>query len=750
MLKFLLIHSEDDGKYIQRGWLMSNSEIHIRLSSSSCKFFKSNIFTPHSQLFVSCSRYVLQPNCIEDEDLELATLDNTATKPEFLPDQQTLSNENKVQNAWPSRFTRRSAGKPSYYSMVCRAHPVLMSTLEISRCRVHRGEQPDCSGTLYKVGDDVTFFIETWDVENTSVEIEFYQQPNEPGVNDTKNIGGSQLKFIGSARFGPFVDTYGRKAAQILNSSHRPVGDLRVRYLVIHPMVKSPNLNLKVTYQHHWKKRGVVMDIGHRGMGTSFLEPEQKPFKKTPSTKENTLDSFRTAVQHGADFVEMDVQLTKDHQVVVYHDFDAVVISKKKRGGQLSYLRIAIKDMNYEDLRELNVRHSSVLKESHSHEKMNEEDLDPIDLQPFPLLRSCFEEIDSDLGFVIEVKYPMELKQGGSEMDHFFEYNFYVDTILREILTYAGSRRIMLSCFDPNVSVMLQLKQNLYPVFQLGISPEYADTRHNDFEHLFFSAISHQLMGVCLESDRLLNVPDVIKLAHLHNLVVLAWGEAVNNPEKRAQLIQLGVDGIIYDCLHENKAKGTLSIFKRERCIESSSYTLDEYENKLSDSSLQQQTLPNRSSCFTDNSVLFSIPKHDDSNNINNEVVELQHQKMVDDTSAGSDYYSYHPSNSINKHNSDNDDGGGDGAKNIDNDKVVLLQNTIKSGNGKQSTNSVVNVINCDNEIGENTSIISSSSSSSSSTATFEGQQPPPPPEQQQQQSKQQKEQHSMPLITIA
>ncbi|VDQ05774.1 unnamed protein product, partial [Trichobilharzia regenti] len=31
----------------------------------------------------------------------------------------------------------------------------------------------------------------------------------------------------------------------------------------------------------------------------------------------------------GADFVEMDVQLTKDHQVVVYHDFDAVVISKK-------------------------------------------------------------------------------------------------------------------------------------------------------------------------------------------------------------------------------------------------------------------------------------------------------------------------------------------------------------------------------------------------------------------------------------
>ncbi|VDP46465.1 unnamed protein product [Schistosoma margrebowiei] len=281
-----------------------------------------------------------------------------------------------------------------------------------------------------------------------------------------------------------------------------------------------------------------------------------------------------------------------------------------KRGGQLCYLRVAIKDLNYNDLRELNVRHSSVLKESHTHEKMNEEDLDPIELQPFPLLHSCFEEIDPDLGFVIEVKYPMDLKvvadnvcpmnskyfaytvvnehvyvlddgirsspgfatysrtDGSSEMDHFFEYNFYVDTILREILTHAGKRRILLSCFDPNVCVMLQLKQQIYPVFQLGISPEYADTRHADFQSLFWSALSHQLLGVCLESDRLLKVPGIIELAHSHKLVVLAWGEAVNIPEKRILLTQLGVDGIIYDCVNENKAKGTLSVFKRERFLE--------------------------------------------------------------------------------------------------------------------------------------------------------------------------------------
>ncbi|CAH8598818.1 unnamed protein product [Schistosoma turkestanicum] len=459
-------------------------------------------------------------------------------------------------------FTSRT----SYSSVVSRSYAVPMSTLEINRCRIHRGEQPECCGTHYKLGDDVTFFIETSDVENTSVEIQFYQQHVEFAGN-TEN-SSNPLKFIGSARFGPFVDTYGRKAAQILNSTLTPVGDLRVRYLIIYPMNKPLNPSLEVTYQHHWKKRASAVDIGHRGVGTSFFQPEEKQYKRSPTTRENTLDSFRTAVQHGADFVEMDVQLTKDHHVVVYHDFDAVVISKKKRGGQLCYLRIAIKDLNYNDLRELNVRHSSVLKESHTHEKMNEEDLDPVELQPFPLLQSCFEEIDSDLGFVIEVKYPMELKDGGSEMDHFFEYNFYIDTILREILTYAGKRRILLSCFDPNVCVMLQLKQQIYPVFQLGIYPDYADTRHTDFEHLFWSALSHQLLGVCLESDRVLNVPGIIELAHAHKLVVLAWGEAVNTPEKRMLLTQLGVDGIIYDYLNENKAKGTLSVFKRERFLE--------------------------------------------------------------------------------------------------------------------------------------------------------------------------------------
>ena len=40
-----------------------------------------------------------------------------------------------------------------------------------------------------------------------------------------------------------------------------------------------------------------------------------------PSATENTIASLRKAGAHGADYVEFDVQLTKDLVPVVYHDF---------------------------------------------------------------------------------------------------------------------------------------------------------------------------------------------------------------------------------------------------------------------------------------------------------------------------------------------------------------------------------------------------------------------------------------------
>jgi glycerophosphoryl diester phosphodiesterase len=53
--------------------------------------------------------------------------------------------------------------------------------------------------------------------------------------------------------------------------------------------------------------------IGHRGFGANLGEDPTRPI-------ENTVEAVRAAYMAGVSIVEIDVQLTRDHRVVVYHD----------------------------------------------------------------------------------------------------------------------------------------------------------------------------------------------------------------------------------------------------------------------------------------------------------------------------------------------------------------------------------------------------------------------------------------------
>lgn len=53
-------------------------------------------------------------------------------------------------------------------------------------------------------------------------------------------------------------------------------------------------------------------------------------------------DSIGRFLWKGADYVEMDVQLTKDNRVIVYHDYEAVIISKKVSGFSLRWKSIIV------------------------------------------------------------------------------------------------------------------------------------------------------------------------------------------------------------------------------------------------------------------------------------------------------------------------------------------------------------------------------------------------------------------------
>ena len=60
-----------------------------------------------------------------------------------------------------------------------------------------------------------------------------------------------------------------------------------------------------------------MLIIGHRGA------PSIKP--------ENTIKSFQVALDQNVDGLEFDIQLTKDSQIVVYHDFNILLNNQKHR-----------------------------------------------------------------------------------------------------------------------------------------------------------------------------------------------------------------------------------------------------------------------------------------------------------------------------------------------------------------------------------------------------------------------------------
>ena len=73
------------------------------------------------------------------------------------------------------------------------------------------------------------------------------------------------------------------------------------------------------------------------------------------SITENTVTSFNQASRKGADFVEFDVQLTRDHMPIVYHNFAVAV--KSETSGKV--WRVLIKDLTMADLRSLKLFHVS-------------------------------------------------------------------------------------------------------------------------------------------------------------------------------------------------------------------------------------------------------------------------------------------------------------------------------------------------------------------------------------------------------
>jgi len=221
-----------------------------------------------------------------------------------------------------------------------------------------------------------------------------------------------------------------------------------------------------------------ILIIGHKGASKS--EPE------------NTLKSFRKAIELQADYIELDVQVSKDGEIVVIHDYE---ISK------LTGHSGNVKEMTLDELKQLNIGEG----------------------EKIPTLQEVIMLAQGEIGLQIEIKVK-DIRNKIVEMLR--EANLVESTI---ISSFIHNELIKIKKNEPEIKLGALLSERISDLRDL-IKATKRIIKKN------FSAVHPHFTGVDKE---------LVDFAHNNNLKVNVW--TVNERPDMERLIKLRVDGIITD-----------------------------------------------------------------------------------------------------------------------------------------------------------------------------------------------------------
>ena len=214
-----------------------------------------------------------------------------------------------------------------------------------------------------------------------------------------------------------------------------------------------------------------MLRIGHRG--ARAYEPE------------NTLRSFKKAVEMGVDAVELDVRKTKDGQLVVIHDTDV----KRTTDGEGLVSKLTLKEIK-----------------GFSAEKG----------EKIPTLTEALDFLDK------KVKIVVELKEAGVE-----------EQVLVEVREHGLRKNVVLVSFLEDA---LRRVRELDKEVETGL----IYVRHKNPVKAALDLEASYLLPLY----RFTHTANVQK-AHENGLKVIVW--TINKPEEVAEYVKKGVDGIASD-----------------------------------------------------------------------------------------------------------------------------------------------------------------------------------------------------------
>nr|BAH20139.1 AT5G41080 [Arabidopsis thaliana] len=281
--------------------------------------------------------------------------------------------------------------------------------------------------------------------------------------------------------------------------------------------------------------------IGHRGIGMNVLQSSDR---RARGVKENSILSFNSAAKYPIDFIEFDVQVTKDDCPVIFHD-DFIYSEENGIVNESRVTDLSLSEfLLYGPQKETEKIGKTLMRKS-KEGKVLKWDVDLDD--SLCTLQEAFEQVEQTLGFNIELKF-------GDQTVYEREFLVHIlRSVLQVVSNYAKDRPVIFSSFQPDAAKLVRELQSTYPVFFLTDAGNeiHNDERRNSLEEAIQVCLEGGLQGIVSEVKGVFRNPAAISKIKESNLSLLTYGKLNNVGEAVYMQYVMGIDGVIVDFVEE-------------------------------------------------------------------------------------------------------------------------------------------------------------------------------------------------------
>ena len=255
---------------------------------------------------------------------------------------------------------------------------------------------------------------------------------------------------------------------------------------------------------------------------------------------ENTLPAFLTAIEGGANTLELDVLATLDNQLVIYHDFFVNKELCVYLDGRSITQEVLIRSLSLEEIKQLD---AGLKINPKFPEQMS------IPGTEIPALQELFDLINrSSHPNAKKIRLNLELKRDLRFPEWTLSPKDLAIAITTQVERNGFSDRVYYSSFDPEVLAAIR---KVDPKAEIGFifssqSLDVARILHPEAGMEFLLQIASLLKVSILSPDHeLLKSKEDVALLQEKGFRVIPW--TVNDPKRWAELVKMGVDGMISD-----------------------------------------------------------------------------------------------------------------------------------------------------------------------------------------------------------